>query len=140
MVPSFFNPAQYGQVKFWGLHERREEFSQTLMRFEPLLPECAKGYYNHASVMNLLDQMCGMGMFVANHPILVIAMAFFVYAHKYIAMAHPENTQKLPESQPFWDCSNSTCRAISEMIAPILGSEYSPVFFKLQNARLMFKV
>jgi len=131
-APTFYDQAENGKIKFYGLHEMQESFEAMQDEMaEKFLPDHVKKHYRRYIAHKAIDNLCKLGMFVANPKEIVIAMAFVMEAIKAFKAAYPESSLRFPESKPYWDAQNAMIHALSDQLAPALEADSMAVFHKI---------
>lgn len=131
-APTFDDPAENGQIKFYGLHEKKGEFEaiQNEMAAK-FLPENVKKTYRPWIAHKMIDHLCNLGMFVSNPSSVVIAIAFVHEAVAAFKLVYPEHALPYPECMPYWDAQNAMVSDLCDSLAPKLGSDAMAVNHKV---------
>jgi len=133
-APTFDDQAENGRIKFYGLHEMREPFEAMQDEWaKKFLPNNVKKYYRKYFAHKAIDQLCHLGMFVANPKEIVIATAFIMEAVKAF-----KNSLRYPASKPYWNAQNKMVAALSDYLAPILGADSTAVNHKVYHTVIYF--
>jgi hypothetical protein len=131
-APTFYDQAENGKIKFYGLHEMQKPFESMQDEIaDKFLPDNVKKHYRKFLAHKAIDQLCHLGMFEANPHEIVVAIAFAIEAIRAYKAAYPESALRYPESKTYWEAQNTMFHALSDYLAPILEADSMAVFHKI---------
>lgn len=120
--PSWEDQAQYGQMRFYGLHEMDEVFMNQVRElsktFTPaVLNEARVLYYAH----KYLETLCALGAFVAYPEAFVISAAYMCAIYKTAELTWPDHQNE--KNDIFWTTTNKILNDLATKLAKEIEAE-----------------